>query len=218
MRSRWDPWKPLGLDWLGAESRYSLAVTFQSSNLTRVSTTPLPLYLVSCPCPPLLLELLSTAHSVVSGVMFNRFTPLDETVLITIVVDGQEQQVPGKLYRCEGTTSMGICRLVWDRARLAKECADHDHRQSWVHEYVSRDGTVQRFTRSAVRRDGRVPSVPSVAAPAPVTVAAQAVALSPEDQLRQLADSLGFRVSRKPAPKPKADEFVILEDSGELPF
>ena len=201
-----------------SESTYSLAVTFQSSNLTRVSTTPLPLYLVSCPCPPLLLELLSTAHSVVSGVMFNRFTPLDETVLITIVVDGQEQQVPGKLYRCEGTTSMGICRLVWDRARLAKECADHDHRQSWVHEYVSRDGTVQRFTRSAVRRDGRVATTTQSVAPAPVTVAAQAVALSPEDQLRQLADSLGFRVSRKPVKAPKADEFVILEDSGELPF
>ena len=147
--------------------------------------------------------------------MFNPFTKLDEQVSITVVSDGIESLVPGYLYRCDGLSSMGTCRLVWDRAYLAKECADHGHRQSWIKEYRSQDGTVAKYTRAAVRRDTKAPA--PATQPVPQAVAAMATALSPEDQLRALADSLGFRVSRKPVSKTPEFEIKDLEGS-ELPF
>jgi len=135
--------------------------------------------------------------------MFNPFKKLDDEpqVPITINVDGQEQQAMGFLYRCEGQTQYGMpCRLVWDRAHLAKSCADHNHRNQYTQTYKKQDGTESKFLRQAKRRDGPRPSgtpAPVQAEPAPAPVPVLSLA-----DLRQQALALGFRLSRIPQAKP----------------
>ena len=155
--------------------------------------------------------------------MFNRFTKLSETVEITIVQDGQESKVQGFLYRCDGQTQYGMpCRLVWDRAWLAKQCADRNHRNQFVQDYTKQDGSSQKFLRQAVRRDGPRPQAvaPVQAAPAPAPVPVLSLA-----DLRSQALALGFRLSRIPvakAPEPvieqKLTDAEILWDTENIAF
>jgi hypothetical protein len=153
--------------------------------------------------------------------VFIPFTKLadEPQVSITIVEDGIERTVLGFTYRCDGITAHGMpCRLVWDRAWLAKECVAHGHKSSWTTQQYGKDGAV--YQRTALRRWG---SDTPVAPAAPVAVAAQATAVSlpidPEAQLRALAAAMGFRVSRIPkakAPASKPSEPAGLEDIDEL--
>lgn len=139
--------------------------------------------------------------------MFNPFVKLsDEQVMITIVEDGAEKQVPGFLYRCDGVTQMGICRLVWDRAYLAKSCGDRGHKQSFQ---------AGNYTRSAVRRDGKLAATAAVVAQPAASVPTQL------ELVKAQALALGFRLSKIPQSKINNPEFEIKdpeEGDSELPF
>lgn len=136
--------------------------------------------------------------------MFNPFVKLadEPQVTITIIVDGKEQQALGFLYRCEGTTQYGMpCRLVWDRAHLAKACGDQRHQSEYTQAYGNGTGWV----RKAVRRDGTVSAA--------VTPVVKEVPVLAFEDLKAQALKLGYRLSKIPVAK--TPEFEVDED---LPF
>jgi hypothetical protein len=142
---------------------------------------------------------------------FNPFTRLPEMVTTSTLEPSETGAFVSKTYdthtyRCEGTV-LGTgtrCMLVWDRARLAKDCALHNHRNQWLEWYYGQyspgDGLEpviweQSYLRRALRRDGPKPGVQTQT---PVQTPVTETPVLTLADLRTQALSLGYRLSKIP--------------------
>lgn len=123
------------------------------------------------------------------------------------------------LWRCDGRilTTDQRCNLVWAGRSLAIACAEHGHRNQYRVFYGTGDSEVS-YVRKAQSRDGARPAALSqtpvvTPAPSPEPVA------DPVEQLRVLALSLGFRLSRIPVKQTPVTPVLDLDpEDTEIAF
>jgi hypothetical protein len=138
-----------------------------------------------------------TTVSSVAPRTWNPAKKLSETIEVTRMREGQEVTLTVNPWRCEGRVlaSDQKCMLVWEHPSYAIECAARGHRNRFTQDYQFSDGTETSYVRQAIRRDGARPTVlaPVAEVQAPVPPA------DPVAELRALASTLGYRLSKVPA-------------------